>query len=404
MMTTRIAEAWLLLTGAAALVLLGASIAGIPWSPWLLVLALPVLWVVFRRPSALHGLESASSRSGARVVSILADVFTVALIGGYTRLAAAAPPFENDYLLIWGVKGKEFFFERGIDWSWLEAPLNHTAHSDYPVLLPLVYDAFALLAGAWPDRWLGLVTAAYGVAALLVVRGALDEEIPRPWPALATAALMPLVFSPYVGLAEAPVIAYGLAGLLFIRRGATLRGAVYLGLAAFTKNEGLTLIIATAIALVAARRSRELPRLWPALAIPLPWLVLRHLHHLQNDLMISGVVDRLLGRLADPWPVFAAMGRHPAGTLLFWAGAAVALLLGWRRLVGEERFFTVAVTVQLAFFIAAYFVSPRELEWHVQWSWERIVRQVMPAVALLAVLVHQDLVARTQERGVAMPP
>ena len=378
-MSTRLGEAWLLVTGAAALLLLF-----VPWwSPWLLVLALPVLYV---------GRASARPRQAEARPTWwnLVDVLTILLVAGYTKFALLAPPIENDYLLIWGVKAKEFFFAGGIDWAWLESPVNHTAHSDYPLLLPLVYDAFALLGGGWNDRWIGVITVAYGVAALLIVRGMLADELPKPWPILATAALMPVVFSPYVGMAEAPLIAYALAGMLFIRRGETLRGAVHLGLAAFTKNEGLTLIVAVAIALVAAKRWRELPRLWPAVAIPLPWLVLRAMHGLQTDLLIPGVFERLVARFADPWPVFAAMARYPAGNLLFWLGIAVACVLGWRSILTRERFLALAILLQLLFFIGAYFVSPRELDWHVRWSWERIVRQLMPAVALLVVFVIRD--------------
>lgn len=371
MTATRIGEAWLLLTGTAALLLLF-----LPWSPWILLLALPALYI--RRPSFRFSSWN------------LLDLFTLALIGGYAKLAIAAPPIENDYLLIWGVKAKEFFFARGIDWPWLELERNYTSHPDYPVLLPLVYDAFALVTGGWNDRWVGIITVAYGVAALLVVRGMLADELPKPWRVAATAALMPLVFSPYVGMAEAPLIAYALAGLLAVRRGETLRGAVHFGFAAFTKNEGLTLIVAVAIALAAARRWRELPRLWPAVAIPLPWLVLRAMHGLQTDLLVPGIFERLFARLADPWPVFAAMARHPAGNLLFWLGLAVACALGWRTLVTRERFLTVAAVLQLLFFVGAYFVSPRDLEWHVQWSWERIVRQLMPLFALLAIFASAE--------------
>jgi hypothetical protein len=376
-MTTRLGEAWLLLTGTAALLLLF-----LPFSPWTLLLALPVLYV---------GQASACPPGQAEARPTfwnLIDLFTLLLIAGYTKLASAATPIENDYLLIWGVKAKEFFHAGGIDWPWLELPTNHTAHPDYPILLPLVYDAYALVTGGWNDRWIGIITVAYGVAALLIVRGMLADELPKPWRVLATAALMPLVFSPYAGMAEAPLIAFALAGLLRIRRGDTLRGAVFLGFAAFTKNEGLTLIVAAALALIAAKRWRELPRLWPAVAIPLPWLVLRTMHGLQTDLLVPGIFERLSARLADPWPVFAAIARYPVGNMLFWLGVAVAGLLGWRGIVTRERFLALTILLQFLFFLAAYFVSPRDLDWHVQWSWERIVRQLLPLIALLAIFAN----------------
>src|SRR5690242_18589377 len=184
-MTTRVGEAWLLLTGAAALLLLF-----LPFSPWTLLLVVPLVVL---------------THTSARLKLSPFDLFTFLLISGYTRLALAAPPIEADFIFIWGIKAKRFFFANGIDWKFLELLTNDNAHPDYPVLLPLVYDAYALVTGGWSDRWIGIITVLYGVAALLIVRGALDEELPRHWSAIATAALMPLVFAPYVGIAEGPL-------------------------------------------------------------------------------------------------------------------------------------------------------------------------------------------------------
>lgn len=381
-LTTVLGDTYLLAMGAAALLLFAFSMCGIPWSRMVLLIGLAVITLI-----VLIAAKGAKIYIPPLTWWNLIDLFTIALIAGYTRLALAAPPIENDYLLIWGVKGKEFFLARGIDWSWLEAPINITAHTDYPLLVPLVFDAHALIAGTWPDRWLGIVNVCFGIATLLVVRGLIADDLVQPWRAIATAILMPLVFSPYIGIAEGPLIAYALAGLLHIRRGATLRGAVFLGLAAFTKNEGLALIVAVAIALVLARRFRELLQLLPAIAIPLPWLALRSMHELTNDLMVQGIFARLVEHVLHPQPILSAMARHPVGNLFFWGGIVVACALGWRRLLSAERFLTIAVIAQLLFLLGAYFISPREIEWHVQWSFERVIRQVMPAMALLAMFV-----------------
>jgi hypothetical protein len=381
-LATVLGETYLIAMGAAALLLLALSIAGIPWSRGALLIGMLVLAVIaLLRTKASIYVPPLSWWN-------LVDLVTVALIAGYARLALAAPPLENDYLLIWGVKAKGFFFARAIDWSYLEAPLNIDSHPDYPLLSPFVFDVHALIAGGWNDRWLGIVNVMFGIAALLVVRGLLYDEVATPMRVIASAVLMPLVFSPYIGLAEGPLIAFALAGLLRIRRGDTIRGAVFLGFAAFTKNEGLALIAAVAVALMLAKRWRELPKLGPAIAIALPWHLLRSLHELPAvDLVQSGMVARLFARLADPSPILAAMKRHPVGSLWFWLGVVLACLIGFRDVIGRERFLTVAILVQLVFFVGAFFVSPKDLDWHVQWAWERIVRQMMPALALLAMLV-----------------
>jgi len=174
------------------------------------------------------------------------DLVTLVVIVGYARFATMAPTPEYDFIGIWGVKAKEFFVARGIDWAWLANPFNQFAHVDYPLLVPLMFDLQMLVSGGSEP---GVMNAAFGVATLLMLRGFLDDEIEARWvSALATIALAWTALSPWIGLAEGPLVAYGTSGLLFIRRGEVERGAVLLGLAACCKNEGLTLIVAAAIA------------------------------------------------------------------------------------------------------------------------------------------------------------
>jgi len=305
-----------------------------------------------------------------------------------------APPAEADFYAMWGAKAKQFFMTGGIDWRFLQDPLNLPSHVDYPLLLPLLYDVQALLAGGWPDeRWLSLMHIGTSVSALLVIRALLADEMPKPARAAATLIVMPLVFSPYFGLPEGVLVAYGTLGLLFLRRAVrddaaagALHGAVYLGLAASCKNEGMALLVAAAVA-VALTRPRLIARLWPAIAIILPWLLLRWHYGLESELVQGGAFGRLTERLANPAPLIAALRGVPLGRELFWIGAAVALVLGARRLIREERFLTVATATQFLFFIGAYLVTPYDLAWHVRSSWGRIVGQLIPALALLALLV-----------------
>ncbi len=250
--------------------------------------------------------------------------------------------------------------------------------------MPLVYVAQALLMGAWPERAIGLITAGFGIAALLVVRGLLADEMPKLARAAATLVLMPLVFSPFIGLAEGPLIAYAVAGLLFIRRGNLTRGAIYLGLAACCKNEGLPIIAAAFIAMIAAREWKNLLRLWPMFVIPLPWQILIRVYHLTTvDHLQSGVLERLASRIANPAPLLRALADNPVGNPLFWLGVAAAIAIGWRHVM-KERVLAFVALVQPLFFIFIYFITSRELDWLIRWSWDRIIRQAMPVAALLA--------------------
>jgi len=365
-----LAESFLLGAGLGFALLMLESLLNIPWTRagvMVPLLAIAVIGIVVRR----HALRVAMPR-----VHWL-DLVTLVLIAGYARFATMWPTPEYDFIGIWGVKAKEFFVARGIDWNWLANPFNAFAHVDYPLLVPLTFDLQMLVSGGEP----GLMNVAFGVATLLMLRGFLDEEIETRWvSALATIALAWTALSPWIGLAEGALVAYGTAGLLFIRRGDVARGAVMLGLAASCKNEGLTLIVAAAIA------SFQLRKLWPAAAIAAPWLILRAAHHLQTDLTSGPMLPRVIEHLSNPGPMLRAMFIYSLGKPLFWSGILLALLIGVRQL-RRERFLALAIVIQLAFFIAAYLVTPHDVTWHVRWSWERIVTQLAAAMGFLAVAV-----------------
>ena len=369
----RIGEAYLLGVGIQA-----AILCVLPWSRPMIITALFV-WsaglLAWRRPErpslhwpSLHWL----------------DLATLVLIAGYARFATLASPTEIDYICIWGLKAERFFFAHGIDWNFLAQPFNAFVHPDYPLLVPLAYDFQAIVGDAWIERWAGALNIGCGIAALLIIRSEL-----RGWIGALTAfILMPLVFSPYVGDAEGPLIAYSVAAILPLRRRENVtRSAVFLGLAASCKNEGLTLIVAVAIAMMIAGAKQLIPKLWPAVAIPLPWLIISRLHHLHSDFAAGSVMDRIVEHATNLAPMLQAMASYPPGRVIFWIGLAAALAIGWRRVVTDERFLASVIGLQLLAFIAAYVITPHDVSWHVRWSWERVVLQVTALLAFLAIVV-----------------
>ncbi|HEX2060189.1 MAG TPA: hypothetical protein VHK90_05575, partial [Thermoanaerobaculia bacterium] len=144
-------------------------------------------------------------------------------------------------------------------------------------------------------------------------------------------------------------------------------------------------------------------RLWPAVAIVLPWLLVRWHLRLASDLAQTGAFERLMNRLADPGPLLAVLRDVPVGRGMLWIGLAVAFAVGARRLVREERFLALAILIQLAFYIGAYLVTPHDIVWHVKSSWERLVRQVLPAIVLLALLITERESASRLRRCHTLP-
>jgi hypothetical protein len=440
----RIGEAYLLGAALVVAILFFLTLVHIRWS---LPILLGMMLLAAVAAVVVRGRVRASL-SGLRPRLHVIDLLTALLVAGYIRFATWAPTVEYDFIGIWGVKAKEFFLAHGIDWKFLENPFNEFAHVDYPLLVPLVFDHYAIVAGQWPDRWLGVVNVCFGVATLLIVRGFVAEETESPLVrALVMLAVVSSALSPWIGLAEGPLVAYGTAGVLWVRRGVrrgsdsvvlsepvilseakdlvrgsksssgilrvaqdgpgplpdaaeaaaphlavashwaasdVTRGAIFLGAAAMCKNEGLTLIIAVAVGLALAGAIRLIPRLWPAAVIAAPWLVLRSMHHLQTDLTTGSMAGRAIQHLGNLQPMIDAMRRYPLGRPLFWGGIIVAILVGVPQVARRERFLATAVLCQLLFFIAAYIVTPRDVAWHIRWSWERIVDQLGVLLVLLA--------------------
>jgi hypothetical protein len=152
--------------------------------------------------------------------------------------------------------------------------------------------------------------------------------------------------------------------------------------------------VAAAVALVIDRRARDLPRLWPAVVIPLPWLILRRLHGLQTDITEGGVVARVLAHLRDPMPLLDALGHYSLGKPWFWIALAIGIVIVIKPLVMRERFLLVALVIQFAFYIGAYLATPHDLDWHVRWSWERLISHLTPALTLCVLLQLLQLARR----------
>src|SRR5262249_54537321 len=197
------------------------------------------------------------------------DIPTLVSLIGFALFATAAPRWAWASWAIWGMTARVFLERGGIDWRFLESPWNAYVHPDYPLLVPLNFDFVALLNGVWSDRWLGLLSVAWAAALILIVRDLAARESTVVPAALIALAVVGLAASRYPGLAEGPVIAYGAAGVLLLRRALVFddaagwrHGAVLLGLAANVKNEGLALLVAVAGALLILRRN--VFRLWPA--------------------------------------------------------------------------------------------------------------------------------------------
>src|SRR5207245_2194384 len=214
------------------LVLLALSVLQVQWTIVMATTAalLPLSLLVFTGHRAL-GTEHFKPH--------WLDIPTLVSLSGFALFATAAPLWEWDFWVIWGMKARVFLEHGGIDWRFLESPWNAYVHPDYPLLVPLNFNFVGLINRGWDDRWLGLLFVAWAMALLLIVRDLAARESTPTGAALVTLAAATIAVNRYVGMAEGPLIAFGGAGVLYIRRalqsrksGDWLHGALLLGLAA----------------------------------------------------------------------------------------------------------------------------------------------------------------------------
>ncbi|MEO8380025.1 MAG: hypothetical protein ABI779_10220 [Acidobacteriota bacterium] len=384
---------FLLGAGVVSMILLFLSMAGVPWARVTVTVAVLVMAVVLWVAAAKFAAFGATP-SGYTWL----DLPTLALLGMHAFLVARQSVGEWDFWAIWGLKGRVFYEHGAIDWAFLSDPVHAYQHPDYPPLLPLQYVFTAVHGGGWSDRWLGLITTFFAVAVTLVVREALGRALPRWVAALGTLAVAGVAATHWVGMAEAPMIAFGGAGLLSVREGKLPLGAVLLGLAACAKNEGLALIVAAGLALVCMGRVRDAFRLWPAALVVAPWLALRALHRLPGDfLMRSFDLERV--RL-----VLDTIVHKPPERPLLWVGLAEVFVV-FAGSLRRESFLLLATLFQVLFYVGAYLVTRYDVAWHIVYSWPRLLDQVaVPLVFVAAVMAGQAMVRNVPADVSPAPP
>jgi len=388
-----VSVALLLGYGLVFFVLLASSEMSIAWTGTSVLLTFSLISSVLVFAGWKHGSWS-SNPTDIRPAHLIALGLIAILVTGYALFATVAPPVENDYAAIWGLKARIFWSGGGVDWRFLESDANVASHPGYPLLLPLLIDSAWTLAGRIDDRAIGLFWVTFAVTTIALIReGLAGEGHSRTMASLGAAACAGLAFSPWIGLADGAVMAFGTAAVILIRsslqqeRSVGAIAALLLGFAASTKNEGLTLIVAVAIGLAAAGSVREIRKLWPAMLIVAPWSILRMLHNLPTEFTEGDFFSRLLTRLQQPQHLIAALIEFHPGRFYFWIVVVMTLVWNARRVVRRERFLISVIVMQFAFFVGAYVTTPHDVLWHVRWSWPRIGTQVLPLIGFLVALL-----------------
>jgi hypothetical protein len=206
-------------------------------------------------------------------------------VAAYLLRALTEPMWSNDFLAIWGLKGKTIFAAGAVPRRLFTDPSLGYSHPEYPLGLPFLFAAISFLLGRWDDHAMALLFPFLQAATLVALFGWLRRRGASRSLALGAVALLalfePLYSAFLTGMADVP---YSFVALLFgtalvdtLDRTAPF-AARRLALASFlavsTKNEGLLLTAAGLfLAVLAFRKSRPASR-QAAAAIALPAILL----------------------------------------------------------------------------------------------------------------------------------
>jgi hypothetical protein len=334
----------------------------------------------FRLTAAAERMDRADKLSGIVLAVICLGVAVYAL------RALTEPMWSNDFIAIWGLKGKTIFAARGYPERFYTSTGLQFSHPEYSLGLPLLFAGLSFLTGRWDDHALALLFPFLQLGTLFVLFGWLRRRgVAPPGAGLAAAIVAwfePLYSGFLTGLAEVPL---ALGMLLFgtaladtldeTDAAAARRLALASALIAATKNEGLFLAAAGFLVALAFGKAAR----WRAAAAALgPALVVRALHFPWRSRLPLADLDARLFSMDRVWDSLAAACRlpGPAG----WAGVAllVVLVAAGDRVPAGNRLLLLAAAA-----LAAYLVVPALAVQGPEWLVETTLRRTSAALAPL---------------------
>jgi hypothetical protein len=381
-------------------------------------------WHLRRRPTAPDGSVAAivetSPRRLATVDWLVRGLFVVIAATAIVAAVVAymnAPHGQWDAWAVWNQKARFLYRD---DAGWLALLANDWSNPGHPLLVPTIVARLWAYAGAELTTVPAMVAMVFGTAIVAVVVGALDASRARAWIAgsvlLAAGAFVQQVASQQ---ADVP-FAFFLVSTLVVLREATIAGrrnegemtgslllaGTLAGLAAWTKNEGVLVVVATAalVAWIALRQARPSRAAWwvvgavPAV-VTLVWFKLLVAPVAPGYLAEAPTLALLLERFLGPerhavvspllWQYASAWGG-PLVSGVVPLGLGAATLFAAMRSGRSGRVILGVVGVMFAGYYSIYLLTSMDIEWLVMTTFDRLLVQIWPALVLAAFVTDDD--------------
>jgi len=395
--------AWAFALGLALLALSAPVGFAVHLSPRWTALILAIIVAAFslrRKRAGVRGTPSENPKSEIRSPKSEWLFGFLILFGvlAYAIRSLSEPMWSNDFLAIWGFKGKTIFASAAIPrWLFTDSSVAFS-HPEYPLGLPCLSAALSFVLGRWDDQALAILFPVLQGATLLALFGWLRRRGASRGSALAAAAVLanfrPLYSAFLTGLADIP---YSFAALLF---GAALadafdetdarapgRLAVAVVLALSTKNEGLLLAVLGLVfwlfhrrAAPAVSRKIFLSIAVPTVVFPLAgrlWKGNLPLRDFDFGYLGPTMILEFLPRVGE-----ALQAGLREAILPLWAGIvclAVLILVGRRNPSGDRMLVLAGLCCLAYLFLPAFAVLGPE--WLIRTSFARTTSALAPLVA-----------------------
>ena len=381
-------------------------------------------WHLRRRPAAPDGpVVAIAAESPHRptttdwlVRGLFAVIAATAIVSAVVTYMNA-PHGQWDAWAVWNQKAR--FLYRG-DAGWLALLANDWSNPGHPLLVPTIVARLWAYAGAELTIVPAMVGMVFGTAIVAAVVGALDASRPRAWIA-GSVLLAAGTFVQQVASQQADVpFAFFLVSTLVVLRGVTIAGGrregetagslllagMLAGLAAWTKNEGALVVVATGSLVVWLALRQIRPRLavwWVVGAVPavvtVAWFKLLVAPvapgYLAEAPTFALLLERFLGperhAVVDPllWQYARAWGGPLAGGVVL-LGLGAAALFAVMRSGRSARVILGVVGVMFAGYYGIYLLTSMEIAWFVMTTFDRLLVQIWPALVLAAFLTDDE--------------
>jgi 4-amino-4-deoxy-L-arabinose transferase-like glycosyltransferase len=352
-------------------------------------------------PILLNGRSFTGYQLLLGLAAVLVAISTLYYSVDFARLA---PHGDYDAQAIWNLRARSVY-RLGDAWEQAFSPLiNRNFHMDYPLLIPLS------VVGGWNtlNREVLRVPAVvsilflFGLAGILYTTTAYLRSSSQ-----AALVLILLLATPSLLLystfqtADVPLTFFFAGSVSLFILGANERNQSLLflsgltaGLAAWTKNEGIpfVLIMLFCALLVFGFRHTLTKFLLAGMAFPLATVILfKILVSANNDLFTQNPLYEIVSKLLDPARYLQIL-EHLISELFRlgeWPISIIVVLLAYGAIMGVRKSSTLAEKgsllipiLQFLAYIFIYVITPRDLEWHLNYSMSRLLMHIFPLVLL----------------------